>query len=127
MPGGRAIGLDVTSEMLELARGNAVKAGVTNVEFIEGYLEDIPLPDASIDVVISNCVINLAADKRVVLAEAAGVLRPGGRACLKAQLDPDAALEEQGAGPRSSQAALAPAPCETIADARSVNSARVGG
>jgi arsenite methyltransferase len=79
MPGGRAIGLDMTAEMLELARRNAVEAGVTNVEFIEGYLEDIPLPDASVDVVISNCVINLAADKRVVLAEAARVLRPGGR------------------------------------------------
>ena len=78
-PGGRAIGLDMTAEMLDLARRNAAEAGVTNVEFIEGYLEDIPLPDASVDVVISNCVINLAADKRVVLAEAARVLRPGGR------------------------------------------------
>jgi arsenite methyltransferase len=78
-PGGRAIGLDMTDEMLELARANAREAGVENVEFLEGYLEDIPLPDASVDVVISNCVINLAADKRVVLAEAARVLRPGGR------------------------------------------------
>ncbi len=79
MPGGRAIGLDMTTEMLELARRNATDAGVTNVEFIQGYLEDIPLPDASVDVVISNCVINLAADKRAVLGEAARVLRPGGR------------------------------------------------
>ncbi|MDP9073890.1 MAG: arsenite methyltransferase [Actinomycetota bacterium] len=79
MPGGRVIGLDMTAEMLELARRNADDAAVTNVEFLEGYLEDIPLPDASVDVVISNCVINLAADKRVVLGEAARVLRPGGR------------------------------------------------
>jgi len=78
-PGGRAIGLDMTDEMLELARRNAAAAGVDNVEFLKGYLEDIPLPDASIDVVISNCVINLAADKNVVLAEAARVLRLGGR------------------------------------------------
>jgi SAM-dependent methyltransferase len=76
---GRAIGLDMTEEMLELARANAARAGVANVEFLEGYLEEIPLPDASVDVVISNCVINLAADKRAVLAEAARVLRPGGR------------------------------------------------
>jgi SAM-dependent methyltransferase len=78
-PGGRAIGLDMTDEMLELARRNAAAAGVDNVEFLKGYLEDIPLPDASVDVVISNCVINLAADKNLVLAEAARVLRPGGR------------------------------------------------
>jgi SAM-dependent methyltransferase len=78
-PGGRAIGLDMTDEMLALARANAAAAGVENVEFVKGYLEEIPLPDASVDVVISNCAINLAADKRVVLAEAARVLRPGGR------------------------------------------------
>jgi ubiquinone/menaquinone biosynthesis C-methylase UbiE len=78
-PGGRAIGLDMTPEMLDLARRNAEAAGVDNVEFVEGYLEEIPLDDASVDVVISNCVINLAADKDVVLAEAARVLRPGGR------------------------------------------------
>jgi arsenite methyltransferase len=78
-PGGRAIGLDMTDEMLELARANAAEAGVENVEFREGYLEDIPLAEASVDVVISNCVINLAADKRLVLAEAARVLKPGGR------------------------------------------------
>jgi SAM-dependent methyltransferase len=78
-PGGRVIGLDMTDEMLELARRNAAAAGVNNVEFLKGYLEDIPLPDASVDVVISNCVINLAADKDLVLAEAARVLRPGGR------------------------------------------------
>ena len=65
--------------MLELARANAAQAGVGNVEFVKGYIEDIPLPDASVDVVISNCVINLAGDKRAVIAEAARVLRPGGR------------------------------------------------
>jgi arsenite methyltransferase len=69
----------MTDEMLALARANATAAGVENVEFLQGYLEDIPLPDASVDVVISNCVINLTADNRVVLAEAARVLRPGGR------------------------------------------------
>jgi len=81
-PGGRAIGLDMTTEMLELARRNAADAGVDNVEFVQGFLEDIPLPDDSVDVVISNCVLNLAADKNVVLAEAARVLRPGGRLAL---------------------------------------------
>ncbi|MFK5633928.1 arsenite methyltransferase [Ornithinimicrobium sp. LYQ103] len=78
-PGGRAIGLDMTTEMVELARHNAETAGVDNVEFLLGYLEEVPLPDDSVDVVISNCVINLAADKSLVLAEAARVLRPGGR------------------------------------------------
>ncbi|MDA8147198.1 MAG: arsenite methyltransferase [Actinomycetota bacterium] len=78
-PGGKAIGLDMTPEMLELARRNAVTAGVDNVEFVEGYLENIPLPDGTVDVVISNCAINLAADKHAVLREAARVLRPGGR------------------------------------------------
>jgi arsenite methyltransferase len=78
-PSGRAIGLDMTDEMLALARANASAAGVENVEFVKGYLEDLPLEDASVDVVISNCVINLSADKRRVLREAARVLRPGGR------------------------------------------------
>ncbi len=78
-PGGKAIGLDMTPEMLEVARRNAAAAGVDNVEFLEGYLEQVPLPDASVDVIISNCVINLAADKDVVLAEAFRVLRSGGR------------------------------------------------
>ena len=78
-PTGRAIGLDMTDEMLALAEANAAEAGVGNVEFRKGYIEDIPLPDASVDVVISNCVINLSVDKRRVLAEVARVLRPGGR------------------------------------------------
>ena len=78
-PTGRAIGLDMTDEMLELATRNAAEAGVDNVEFIRGTIESIPLPTASVDVVISNCVINLAADKAAVLREIARVLRPGGR------------------------------------------------
>jgi len=78
-PIGRAIGLDMTDEMLELARSNAAQAGVENVEFRRGYIEAIPLPDASVDVVISNCVINLSGDKPQVLREAARVLKPGGR------------------------------------------------
>ena len=76
---GKAIGIDMTDEMLELARRNAAEAGVENVEFRKGYLEDLPLPDATVDVVISNCVINLSGDKPRVLAEAARVLKPGGR------------------------------------------------
>ena len=78
-PGGRAIGLDMTDEMLALARANAASAGLDNVEFIKGHIEDIPLPDDSVDVVISNCVINLSNDKDRVLREVARVLRPGGR------------------------------------------------
>ena len=76
---GRAIGIDMTDEMLELAHRNAAGAGVENVEFLKGYLEDLPLPDESIDVVISNCVINLSGDKPRVIREAARVLRSGGR------------------------------------------------
>ncbi|HEU4628471.1 MAG TPA: arsenic resistance N-acetyltransferase ArsN2 [Gemmatimonadaceae bacterium] len=78
-PSGKAYGLDMTDEMLELARRNAAEAGVTNVEFLRGQIERIPLPDASVDVIISNCVINLSGDKRRVLAEAFRVLKPGGR------------------------------------------------
>jgi SAM-dependent methyltransferase len=78
-PAGRAIGLDMTDEMLELARANAEQAGVFNAEFLKGYLEDMPLPDAAVDVVISNCVINLSTDKAAVLSEMARVLKAGGR------------------------------------------------
>jgi len=78
-PAGKAIGLDMTDEMLALARENQQKAGVTNVEFLKGEIERIPLPDSSVDVIISNCVINLSADKDRVIAEAFRVLKPGGR------------------------------------------------
>ena len=78
-PTGRAFGLDMTDEMLDLARRNAADAGAENVEFLKGYIEDIPLPDASVDVIISNCVINLSADKAKVFEEMRRVLRPGGR------------------------------------------------
>jgi SAM-dependent methyltransferase len=87
---GKAIGLDMTDEMLELARANAKEAGVENVEFVKGYIEEIPLAPDSVDVVISNCVINLAADKRRVIAEAARVLRPNGRFAVSDVIaDPD--------------------------------------
>jgi SAM-dependent methyltransferase len=78
-PAGKAYGLDMTDEMLALARENQRKAGVSNVEFLKGEIESIPLPDNSVDVVISNCVINLSADKDRVLREAFRVLKPGGR------------------------------------------------
>jgi ubiquinone/menaquinone biosynthesis C-methylase UbiE len=78
-PDGFAYGLDMTDEMLDLACQHAREAGATNVEFLRGHIEAIPLPDASVDVVISNCVINLSADKPAVFAEIARVLRPGGR------------------------------------------------
>jgi arsenite methyltransferase len=78
-PSGKAYGLDMTEEMLALARANAAAAGAANVEFLQGDIEHIPLPDASVDVVISNCVINLSADKRQVLRESFRVLKPGGR------------------------------------------------
>ena len=78
-PTGFAYGVDMTDEMLELARANASRAGATNVEFLKGRIEEVPLPDGSIDVVISNCVINLSVDKPAVLAEMFRVLAPGGR------------------------------------------------
>jgi arsenite methyltransferase len=78
-PTGKAYGLDMTDEMLALARENQARAGVSNVEFLKGHIEDIPLPDDSVDVIISNCVINLSGDKDQVFAEAFRVLKPGGR------------------------------------------------
>jgi SAM-dependent methyltransferase len=78
-PGGKAYGLDMTDEMLQLAEKNKAEAGVENVEFLKGHIEDIPLPDDHVDVVISNCVINLSTDKPKVISEAFRVLKPGGR------------------------------------------------
>src|ERR1022692_436879 len=78
-PGGRAYGVDAAPDMIALARENAAQAGVTNAEFLNGHIENIPLPDGHADVVISNCVINLSTDKPRVLAETFRVLRPGGR------------------------------------------------
>ena len=78
-PAGKAYGLDMTEEMLSLARANAARAGATNVEFLQGHIEAIPLPDSSVDVIISNCVINLSGNKPAVFAESFRVLRAGGR------------------------------------------------
>src|SRR6187397_3091969 len=94
-PTGRAFGVDMTDEMLALAQRNAAEAGATNVEFLKGTIEALPLPAESIDVVISNCVVNLAADKTAVLAEIARVLKPGGRIGISDIVAEDSLSPEQ--------------------------------
>jgi arsenite methyltransferase len=93
-PSGKAYGLDITDEMLHLARANQAEAGIDNAEFLRGHIEDVPLPDASVDVVISNCVINLSADKEAVFAEVHRVLRPGGRLAV-ADVVADTEVDDQ--------------------------------
>jgi arsenite methyltransferase len=94
-PTGKVYGLDMTDEMLELAEKNRAEVGATNVEFLKGFIEEVPLPDASVDVVISNCVINLSSDKQAVFNEVARILRAGGRVGVTDVVASDALAPEE--------------------------------
>jgi SAM-dependent methyltransferase len=115
-PTGRAYGVDFTPEMLALARRNAADAGVANVEFLDGRIDAVPLPDASVDVIISNCVINLAVDKPAVFAEMHRLLRPGGRIGVSDVVTEDRLTDEERAERGSYVGCIAGALC--VADYR---------
>ena len=112
-PGGKAYGLDMTEEMLDLARAGASAAGADNVEFLRGQIEAIPLPDVSVDVIISNCVINLSTDRPAVFAESFRVLRPGGRLGICDILAEDRLTPDQQAGRGAQVGCIAGAPSFT--------------
>jgi arsenite methyltransferase len=112
-PAGKAYGLDMTPEMLDLARANARATGAENVEFLQGQIEAVPLPDASVDVIISNCVINLSTDRPAVFAECSRVLRSGGRLGISDILAEDHLTADQQAERGAQAGCIAGAPCFT--------------